>query len=171
MKDIIILVGFMGTGKSAVGQALAAELDCPYFDTDLLVEKKTGLSIARIFESRGEDYFRDLESAVIQELFQEEEAPFVLATGGGILLREKNRLLLEEMGLLVNLTASRDEILTRIGKGEARPLLSSSNRKKKIEALLKERAMLYEPCHQKIDTSGKTIEEVTQEIIKELNLK
>ena len=170
-KDQIILCGFMGAGKTAVGKMLAARLGRSFVDTDRLIEQKTGCTIAVIFESRGENYFRDFETEVISGLISCRPGSLVVATGGGILIKAENRQVLHQMGPLILLTASTRSIIRRIKAQGGRPLLfGAEDPKKAIERLLAERAEFYNACDYRFDTTGKTVNRVAAEIIRALDL-
>jgi shikimate kinase len=164
----IILIGFMGTGKTAVGAELASCLGRKFIDTDLLVEKNSGMKVTEIFEQLGEDEFRKRESEVAFALTTYRPGDIVAATGGGITLLKGNRDKLAEAGTIVLLTASTRAILRRIGRGKERPLIKGPNAGKRIDELLKEREAIYSNYDLKIDTTGKTIKQVSREIINRL---
>lgn len=149
----LVLVGFMGSGKSSIGRAAAHRLGFQFVDTDALVIERAGLEISEIFARHGEDHFRDLETRVIESL-----SPFtryVIATGGGAVLREQNRQLLRELGYVVLLTASPEIIYERVGRSTKRPLLQTADPKAVIARLLAERAPAYDAtAHLTIDTSA-----------------
>jgi len=171
-KNQLILCGFMGTGKTAVGKILAARLGRSFVDTDRLIEQQAGSAIAEIFETRDESYFRDLETEVIRGLLADRPGSLVVATGGGALIRAENRQLLQKMGSLILLTASTRAIIRRTKNQGGRPLLpGSEDDKQTIEALLAGRARFYEACDFKFDTTGKTVNRVATEIISKLDLK
>jgi shikimate kinase len=171
-KYQLILCGFMGTGKTAIGKILAARLGRTFVDTDQLIEQQAGCPVAIIFETQGESYFRDLETEVISGLLADRPGSLVVATGGGALIRAENRQLLQKIGLLILLTASTRAIIRRTKKQGGRPLLSEAeDPKQTIETLLAERARFYETCDFKFDTTGKTVYRVATEIIRTLDLK
>ncbi len=161
-SKVIVLIGMMGTGKSTVGAHLAAETGYRLLDLDALIVEKAGCSIPMLFEDKGEAYFRDVESAVLAEAL---EVPgSILATGGGAVLRETNCREMLKYGWVVALTASVDEIIARVGEDKGRPLLAGGARAR-ITALLEERKHAYDFAHVTIDTSGKSAEEVSAEIL------
>ncbi len=168
----LILCGFMGTGKSAVGKILAARLGRNFVDTDQLIERQSGCMVSKIFETRGESDFRDLETEVIRRLVEYVPGSLVVATGGGALIRAENRLVLQKMGLLLLLTASTKALIKRIRAQGGRPLLAGSkDLLSTIEALLAERAEFYDTCAYQFDTTGKNVNRVAAEIIRKLDLK
>ncbi|MGN8769430.1 shikimate kinase [Paenibacillus barengoltzii] len=158
----IVLIGMMGTGKSTVGSLLAAKTGKTFVDLDQRIVREAGRSIPDIFAAEGEAYFRDLESAALRNTLQEQG--IVLATGGGAVLREANRLAMRGGGLVVALQATADEILARVGEDPNRPLLAGGA-KERITALLEERKELYAFAHLTVDTSGKSAEQVAAEIL------
>jgi shikimate kinase len=157
----IILIGYMGSGKTTVAGALAELLQCPFIDMDTEIEKREKKSITDIFKEKGEGYFRDLETEFLKG-FSEEGA--VLSSGGGIVLREENIILLKKSGTVVWLYSSPDIILERLSKDESRPLLP--NTKDKIEEMLAIRMPYYErACDIRIDTDNKTPGKISEEIL------
>lgn len=165
----IILMGFMGAGKSTVGKYLAQALSVEFIDTDELIEREQKCRITDIFEKSGEQAFRDMETEVLKKL-EGTSREFVLSVGGGTPVREENRLLLRKMGLVVYLETSKEEILRRVGNAKDRPMLRGEDLEKRVVFLMNEREMTYlETAHKKILTDGKKIEEVAEEIKKLLS--
>lgn len=162
-KRNIIFIGFMGTGKSTVGALLAERLGWTWVDTDQRIEAEEGRPISELFEKEGENYFRQRETETLQSLLQNHCQ--VITTGGGIVLSPKNRELMRENGWVVALTASADEIIRRLSGDGTRPLLQGSLAER-VKKLLKERDGLYDFAHFKVDTTGKTVEDVIHEIEK-----
>lgn len=162
----IALVGFMGTGKSSVARLVALELDYKYLDTDKLIEQREGMDIPQIFSRYGEEYFRQQESKVLQDVIEGEER-LVLSTGGGIVISPANRKLLEKSTLPVLLEASPQIIYERV-KNSDRPLLKMGEGKvlNKIKELLAERRRYYHQFNFRINTDHKNQREVAEEIIK-----
>ena len=162
MKNII-LIGFMGTGKTASAKALAERLNMRYVSTDAMIEEREGITISDIFLKKGESYFRDLETRVAKDLSKDSNT--VIDAGGGIVLREENISALKKSGILVALTARVDKILERT-KGRAhRPILNVPDPRAKIEELLKIRAPFYAKADFKIDTTDLSTTEVIDNII------
>jgi shikimate kinase len=162
----IILIGFMGSGKSSVGRIIAPQVNFALADTDHLVIQNTGLQITEIFKNHGEEYFRDHETAALESL--RGNTGLVVSTGGGIVLRERNVALLKELGFIAWLTASEETLFERVSRGNKRPLMLTSTPRETIHNLLVEREPLYaSAAHFTIDTSGMTHEEVAHAIILE----
>lgn len=161
----VILIGYMAVGKTTVGRCLAEELEVPFLDTDLYIEEKCGRKIADIFLAEGESYFRDMETEAIRDLMGKMGNGAVISVGGGLPVREENRRLLKELGLIVYLTASPDTILQRVGLNADRPLLKGGDREKKVKDMLLLRAPLYEAAADvTVCTDGKTSPEVLEEV-------
>lgn len=140
LRGNVFLIGPMGVGKTTIGKTLARRLARTFHDSDKVIEAQTGVDIPTIFEFEGESGFRDRETATIDQLTSEHD--IVLATGGGAVLREENRLHLSQRGLVVYLKASVNELYRRT-RYSNRPLLQTSNPKKRIEEILREREPLY----------------------------
>jgi shikimate kinase len=165
MVPNIILTGFMGTGKTAVGQRLAVLLSFTFIDTDQLIEKRDGRSIHQIFAESGEATFRVLEREAALELAEHEG--LIISTGGKLMLDPINAAALMKNGRVFCLTANPEEILKRIsGDGSIeRPLLAGEDPAGRISSLLAERQSGYSQFEQ-ITTDGKRPEEVAREILK-----
>lgn len=164
----IVLIGFMGTGKTEVGKELAERLGYGFIDTDELIEKKSGISISEIFDRYGEPYFRDIESEVIKDVSRKDKV--VISTGGGAVIREENRENLKRKGILVCLTASPEIIHERTRSYDNRPLLKIDDPYKRIKELLKEREPYYSQADITIDTSDIETSEVVNKILKEVKI-
>jgi shikimate kinase len=159
----IVLVGFMGTGKTTVGKLISEKTGMPLLDMDSLIVERAGKSINEIFAEDGEPHFRSLERALTQELSVKEG--LIISTGGGIVLNPDNIADFEKNGLVVCLLASAETVLERVRHDSARPLLAGDKETKIIE-LLETRKPLYEAINHKIDTNGRpTPEPTAQEII------
>ncbi|NGQ94752.1 shikimate kinase [Brevibacillus sp. SYP-B805] len=157
----IVLVGFMGTGKSTVGRALAAKLNWTYVDLDRRIAEREGRSIPELFRTKGEAYFRDVESALLAELLGQQRQ--VIATGGGAVLRPANVTAMLQGGLVVALFADEAEIVRRVSSDAGRPLLAGDPAAR-VKALLQERAGAYDFAPLKIDTTAKQVETIVAEI-------
>lgn len=161
-RDNIVLIGMMGTGKTTVGARLAEETGYPLVDLDAVIAERAGCPIPQLFAERGEPYFRDLEAAVLKDVLVQKG--IILATGGGAVLSKDNCLEMTSCGWVVALKATLDEIVGRVGEDPGRPLLAGGARSR-VEALLEERREAYDFAHVIIDTSGKSPEEVSAEIL------
>lgn len=161
----IILTGFMGTGKTTVGKLLAERLGYTFVDTDVLIERRSGRTVAEVFSQLGEGAFRWMERSVAADLAARSQT--VVATGGGMLLDPTVAAVLGDTGRIFCLTASPEQILQRVVADEkriARPLLQVSNPRKKILALLAARQALYAQFEQVL-TDGISAEKVAQTIL------
>jgi shikimate kinase len=157
----IVLIGFMGCGKSTVGHELHKMLRYPKIDTDHLLVEREGRPITEIFAESGEEAFRDMESALLRELAADPPDRCIVSTGGGIILREENRLLLRRLGCVVWLQVPFDTILERVGRNRNRPLLNGPDTRRRAETLLAERKPLYrEAAHIAIEVEDLTANEV-----------
>ena len=162
----LVLIGFMGSGKSTIGRRLHEQLGYQLIDTDALIEERQHTTISEIFATRGETAFRDMETALLEELAAQPPANRIVSTGGGIILREENRQLLRDMGFVVWLKAPASEILDRTGRNDDRPLLQTEDPKAAIKAMMSERKPLYkEASHLKLDTGELDIEEACAGIL------
>jgi shikimate kinase len=168
----LVLVGFMGTGKTAVGGALASRLGWALADTDAWIGENAGKSITRIFAEDGEEVFRDWETQALEALAA---APGkgVTATGGGIVLAERNWPRLRTLGPVVCLTAGVEDILRRVGAATDRPLLAGSPAevRTRVESLLAARRQAYAHADWACATDGKSPAEIAEQIIQRFALK
>jgi len=159
----IVITGFMGTGKTSVGRAVAERLGREFVDMDAVIESRAGKPIARIFAEDGEPAFRQIEAALCEELRARDG--LVIATGGGALVSPANRARMMTSGPVVCLTCDVDEILRRVDGNVDRPLLAVADRRAQIERLLQARREAYAAIPWQIDTTALTIEEVTDQVI------
>ena len=159
----IILVGFMGTGKTSVGRRLSQRLKMPYLDTDEIIEQSAGRRITDIFAQHGESYFRELESQAVQKISGLDM--HVISTGGGIVLRAGNLEVLKRNGLVFCLKATSEEIWARVKNETHRPLLKAPAPVEKIRKMLEAREAYYALADYTIQTDGLPIEQVTDEVI------
>jgi shikimate kinase len=167
---MVALIGPMGVGKSTIGKALAAELGYPFFDTDQLIEERTGADISWIFDVEGEAGFREREHALLKDLLDGETQPSVIATGGGIVMREDNRVLLQTCAVVVYLKADLEQLIARTARDKKRPLLQVDNRELQIRKLMEEREPLYQQvCTATICASKRGPKQVVDDIIDLMN--
>ena len=153
----------MGTGKSEVGEKLAARLDRKFIDTDMLVEQEEGMSIAQIFTDKGEPYFREREKRMVARACQ--EGGVVIATGGGTMVNEENAAQLKASGTVICISAAPEVIFARVRKDETRPLLQSDDPLARIRTLLSVRALAYAKADAMIDTSQLSVDEVVHSVL------
>lgn len=165
-RPVVVLCGFMGTGKTVVGEALARRLGVDFVDTDAVIEARERMTIAAIFDKRGESHFRTLESEVCRALDPDDGA--VIATGGGMVTDPRNFVHLQSLGTTVLLEASIDTILERAGSAGDRPLLSglgaTQSARERVISLLESRRETYERCDLRLDTTDRTPEESAHDI-------
>lgn len=164
-RNNIILVGFMGSGKSSVGRILSDQLNYEFKDTDEMIESIEDTTIKKIFSQHGEEFFRDLETTLLLSI-KDTLKKTVLSTGGGMPIYERNRKLLKSMGQVVFLRATRDTIIDRLTGDNTRPLLKGNKLEEKVDKLLCDRMFYYEEVADVIiDTDNKSIEDIVKEII------
>tara|TARA_B100001559_G_scaffold23012_1_gene18562 strand:+ start:5310 stop:5813 length:504 start_codon:yes stop_codon:yes gene_type:complete len=160
----VFLVGPMGTGKSTTGKNLSGKLDYDFYDTDKLIEKVEGRKIKDIFEQDGEDYFRQKESEALNETKTLQNV--VIATGGGIVEREENRLILEKEDKVIFLDSSPERQYERTKDSKKRPLLNDGNHLEILKKLYMKRFNFYEAVSKKkISMDNLNTEEILKEII------
>ncbi len=163
----IVLVGFMGVGKTSVAAELSRQLGWTVVDTDDIIEADAGLTIPEIFEKFGEPHFRDLESQAVAAVAQKSQQ--IISTGGGAVLRRSNVDLLKENGTVFCLTATPEEIWQRVGHETHRPLLQTPDPQGRIRQLLAERAPYYAQADHTIDTVGKSPQDIAEGILQILD--
>jgi len=159
----IVLTGFMATGKTQVGRAVADRLGRTFVDMDEVLESRFGMTIARLFEQRGEAFFREQESLLCQELAT--QTGLVIATGGGALVSETNRQTLARNGILICIQCEPDEILRRVGQAQERPMLWGAELQERVETLLAKRRSAYAAIPHQIDTTHVTVEQVADQVV------
>ena len=160
-KDNIILVGFMGTGKSTVGRRVAKLLEREFIDTDVEIERLTGMTVSEIFRRHGETRFRSEERLLVKRLA--DHKGYVIATGGGTVLNPENWQDLAQSGMIIGLYAPVDEIYKRIGYRNDRPLLRGE--RQEVEKLWEKRQPIYNQADYTVDTTNKGIDQVVEEIL------
>lgn len=168
MTGHVFLVGFMGAGKSSVARIVAERLDRPFVDLDAEIERDAGTTIPVIFVEQGEERFRAMETAHLAALA--EAPPAVVACGGGVVVLPENRVLLGRLGTVVYLEVTAAEALARIGDAATRPLLAGASGSLVATALLQAREALYRSvADRRIDTVGRTAEEVAECVLEALS--
>lgn len=161
----IILIGFMGCGKSTIGIKLSYRMKQPYIDTDKYIEKNENCTIAELFEKVGEPGFRDIETETIKALVDSKLSNHVLSTGGGLPIREENAAILKKLGVVVWLRIKPETVYERLKNDNTRPLLQAQDPMKRICELMDMRAEAYERCSDVIvDVDGKTVERIMDEV-------
>jgi shikimate kinase len=159
----IVLTGFTGTGKTAVGREVAARTGRPFVDLDDLIEQRAGKSIPEIFAQDGEPAFRALEAAICGEMAA--PAGLVIATGGGAVVNPANREALAAGGTVICLEADLETILQRVGRGDDRPMLASPDRVARIRELLAARAEAYAALPHHLDRAHLTISATAERVL------
>jgi shikimate kinase len=163
----IFLIGFMASGKSTVGRALSKKIGASFYDTDAEIESREGLPIPELFRCRGEGYFRELESRMLQDLAVDcGQGRRVIATGGGLPCTGGNMSLMKRRGITVYLRLTIDEIMLRVDRVQDRPVYDRAGNRDALAALLKERETFYNRADITVDNGGassplKTAETIT----------
>jgi shikimate kinase len=165
MNKNIVLIGFMGTGKTSLGKMAAAQLNYDFLDTDQMIVAKTGMDIPSIFQSHGEAYFRKLESEIARVLALVNQK--IIATGGGFPLNPANIEVLRPNSLVVLLKAAPGVIYERVKDHTERPLLAVSDPLSKITEMLRERESFYRNADLILDTDSLGLDELSARLIDE----
>ena len=156
----LILIGYMGCGKSTIGMKSARAFEYRFTDTDALIEKKEGCTVSELFADKGEEYFRTQETETVKSLLCEPKG-MIIATGGGLVMREENRDLLKKLGTVVYLKCKEEMLIQRLTGDRKRPLLTGENPEEKIRSMLKLRGPVYEAAADVIlETDGKSFYEI-----------
>jgi len=165
-QNNIILIGFMGCGKTSVGIKLSYRLKHTFLDTDKQIERKHGKSISEIFAVDGENAFRQMETDFLKELLRKTGSSIqIFSTGGGTPIKEENRELLKQLGTVIYLKVSPDVVYERLKEDTTRPLLQTQNPKARIEELLFAREDAYEAAADIIiEVDSKSLEDIVEEI-------
>lgn len=163
----IFLIGFMGTGKSTVSNIMNELYDMEIVEMDEIISKRNNMSISKIFETHGEEYFRNEETNLLKEIGEKKNV--IVSCGGGVALREVNVLEMKKSGKIVLLTADAKTILERVKNSHDRPLLENNKNEEFINSMLEKRKPLYEKAADIIvNTDNKNINEICDEIIRKL---
>lgn len=165
----VVLIGFMGTGKTSTGRMLAQRLGCAFIDMDVKIEEEAGMTIPEIFARFGEEHFRQMEHELALKLSSRRNA--VISTGGGTVKNPANVEALKKSGVMVCLKANVDTVLERTQNRGTRPVLDKEDkgdRRQAVEKLLKEREALYEQADFTVDTSDLSPLQVVEIITKTL---
>jgi len=161
----VYLVGFMGSGKSAIGKRLGTLLNLPFYDMDTEITNQTGMTIPQIFETYGEEAFREMETEFLSN-FPDEYC--IIATGGGVAMREENRKIMRKTGLVFYLNSTFRDIWRRISTDINRPIVQRSSRNE-LEKLFHKRKPLYlQSAHFKVETTNRTLSEIAQYIASQI---
>jgi shikimate kinase len=166
---IFSLIGLPGSGKSTVGRQLARRLQIPFIDTDQVIEQRIGCTVREFFEQEGEDRFRNIEVEIIDSLTRENHC--VLATGGGVVVRQENREILHSRSKVVYLKSTPEELFRRLKYDSNRPLLQVEDPLKKLQELYSQRERLYrETAHFVIETGRPSVATLVNMILMQLEL-
>ncbi len=165
MKDNIILIGFMGCGKTSVGVRLSYQMRRTMIDTDKWIENKQKMTISDIFDTYGEEAFRRMETECLKELIQTAERQ-IISVGGGLPVREENHRLLKELGKVIYLKVTPETVYLRLKEDTSRPLLQVEDPLKQICTLMQKRAPVYEACADVIiEVSELSFDEIMNQIM------
>jgi len=166
LRENLVLIGFMGCGKSTVGRNLHQILGWPLVDMDGLIEQRAGMAIPAIFAEEGEAGFRRREGELLAELEADGLSKRIIATGGGVILNPENRARLRRLGYVIWLRAPAKTVLARTSRSHDRPLLQAEKPLERIQTMLAERTPLYEEtAHLEIDTSDLSADEIATGIL------
>ncbi|MFO8125616.1 shikimate kinase [Yoonia sp.] len=165
LKRTVVLVGMMGSGKTAIGRALAAALDVPFVDSDAAIEEAAAATIAEIFERDGEVFFRKREAEVLRRLLS--GPPRVVSTGGGAFLAQANRDAIAQMGVAVWLDADLEILWERVRHKDTRPLLRTADPKATLAAIYQERTPIYSLAGLKITVKDNASIEQTMRSVRD----
>ena len=162
-KSNLVFIGFMGSGKSMVAQTLGRKLGKRVLSTDDLISEQEGQSIADIFETFGETFFRKLEEQTVEKIASSKDV--IIDCGGGIILNQKNIDRLKENGCLVYLSAGAEFLYKMVKDQKHRPLMNVEDPLEKIRALLAQRKSKYDQADVTVISEGKSIDEICNEIL------
>jgi shikimate kinase len=162
----IVFIGFMGSGKTVVGKALAVKLDRRFLDTDAMIEAEVGISIKEIFKKFGEHKFREIEHNIIKRAARYKNV--VISCGGGAVLNPSNIKNLRKKGIIINLCASPEEIYKRIKSDKSRPLLNCCDPVSKIGELMEKRRELYSDCDYSFNCACLSVDKIVKKIFNKI---
>lgn len=166
----LMLIGFMGTGKSTVAGKLKQVLQVEQIEMDALIAEEAGMSIPEIFEKFGESHFRDLETEMLRKF--KEKKPVIVSCGGGAVLRDENIEIMRGQGKIILLTATPQTVYERVKDNHDRPVLNGNMNVEYISELMEKRRVRYETAADiVIATDGKTVDEICNEILEEVKVK
>jgi len=169
VRKNIVLIGFMGSGKTSIGLKLSYRLRMMVEDTDKLIERREGCSISEIFSEKGEEYFRMQETELLKALLEQKYAR-IYSVGGGTPVREENRELLKKLGTVIYLRIRPETVYERLQGDTSRPLLQCENPLERIRELMESRREAYEACADVIvDVDEQCVEDILEKIIREVN--
>lgn len=164
-KDNIILIGFMGSGKTSIGIRLSYKLQIAVEDTDKIIEAREQMPISEIFKTKGEGYFRNLETALLREI-RDSGVKKIYSLGGGTPVQLQNQSLICQCGTVIYLRAKPETIYERLKRDTTRPLLQCDDPQERIRTLLSQRSKIYERCADFIvDVDDKEQNEVLDEVL------
>lgn len=169
VKGNVVLIGFMGCGKSTIGRKLSEKLGYRLIDVDAYIEEKQGCTISELFDKKGEGYFRELETKAVDEL-NESISHAVICTGGGLPMREENHERLRRLGEIVYLDVTPEEVIRRLEGDTTRPLLQGDDVEARVRRLMENRRPVYESLADiSIEERGKAVDDIVKEIVWELS--
>ena len=163
----IVLIGFMGTGKSTISEYMNQKFGMEVIEMDQIIEQRQGMSISKIFETYGEEYFRDLETNLLIEL--QSRKNLIISCGGGVPMKERNVVEMKKNGKVVLLTATPETILKRVKNNHDRPLLEGKKNVAAITELMEKRRAKYEAAADiQIATDDRNKQQICEELVKKL---
>ena len=167
LTETVLLIGFMGSGKTSVGQSLAFRARVPFLDTDEMISRNEGRPITEIFAQQGEEAFREMETALLKKLLEDRTGIRVISVGGGMPVREENRKLMRSLGKVIYLKASPEVLEKRLEGDKSRPLLQGGDLHQKILSMMEKRREIYEDAADiSIFTDHMTVRETAKRILK-----
>ena len=167
-RESIILIGFMGSGKTTVGMRLSYKIRRPVEDLDKMIERREACTISELFATKGEEYFREKETELLRELVRKKRQG-ILSAGGGTPMRQQNRDLLKQLGTVVYLRVRPETVYGRLKWDKSRPLLQCKDPLSRIQELMESRAGAYESCADIIvDADELDLDEIQNRILRRL---